>query len=77
VNRNQLLARKSNSPATSSPEVLAAAKLPQQKYVTVRQDTYFIVMQQTPTGEQQSLEMHVVQVSVQPQSKPVQKPKKV
>ncbi|HZU30127.1 MAG TPA: M56 family metallopeptidase, partial [Candidatus Angelobacter sp.] len=77
ANRNQLLARKSNSPATSSPEVLAAAKLPQQKYVTVRQDTYFIVTQQTPTGEQQSLEMHVVQVSVQPQSKPVQKPKKV
>jgi beta-lactamase regulating signal transducer with metallopeptidase domain len=73
VNRNQLLASKS-----SSPEILAAsAKLPQQEYVTIREDMYFVVTQQTPTGEQQSLEMHIVQVSVQPQSKPIQKPRKI
>jgi beta-lactamase regulating signal transducer with metallopeptidase domain len=48
-----------------------------QEYVTVREEMYFVVTQQTPSGEQQSWQMHVVQVSVQPQTKPALKPRKI
>jgi beta-lactamase regulating signal transducer with metallopeptidase domain len=49
----------------------------QQEYVTVREEMYFVVTQQTASGEQQSWQMHVVQVSVQPQIKPALKPRKI
>jgi hypothetical protein len=50
---------------------------PQQEYVTVREELVVMVTQQMPSGEQQSWQMHVVQVSVQPQPKPVLKPRKI
>ncbi|HEY2170277.1 MAG TPA: hypothetical protein VGJ30_11675 [Candidatus Angelobacter sp.] len=48
-----------------------------EQYVTVREEMFFIVTQRTASGEQQSWQMHVVQVSLQPQSKAVQKPRKI
>jgi beta-lactamase regulating signal transducer with metallopeptidase domain len=70
------LARKPLAPKAGEPAmVVASYKAPEEKqYVTVREDMYFVVTQQTPSGEQQSWQMHVVQVSVQ--AKPVQKPRK-
>ncbi len=58
---------------------IASNQLPelQPQYVTVREELVFVVTQQTPSGEQQSWQMHVVQVSVQPQAKPVLKPRKI
>jgi beta-lactamase regulating signal transducer with metallopeptidase domain len=47
----------------------------QQEYVTVREDLVVMVTQ-TASGEQQSWQMHVVQLSLQPQTKPVIKPRK-
>ena len=68
------LARKTGQPTM----VTANYKAPEPKrYVTVREDLYFVVTEQTPSGEQQSWQMHVVQVSVQLQGKPVLKPRKV
>ena len=63
----------------SRPEMLTASyQAPmQEKYITVRQEMFLVVTQQTPSGEQQSWQMHVVQVSVQPESKPVPKPRKI
>ena len=49
----------------------------QEKYITVRQEMFLVVTQQTPSGEQQSWQMHIVEVSVQPESKPVPKPRKI
>ncbi|MBZ5506280.1 MAG: M56 family metallopeptidase [Acidobacteriia bacterium] len=48
-----------------------------QEYVTVREEMYFVVTQQTPSGEQQRWQVHLVEVSVQPQIKPVIKPRKI
>ncbi|HLK54392.1 MAG TPA: M56 family metallopeptidase, partial [Candidatus Angelobacter sp.] len=47
---------------------IASNQLPdlQPEYVTVREELVLIVTQQTPSGEQQSWQMHVVEVSVQP-----------
>jgi hypothetical protein len=58
---------------------LASNQLPQppQEYVTIREELVVMVTQQTASGEQQSWQMHVVQVSLQPQSKPVLKPRKI
>lgn len=47
----------------------------QQEYVTVREDLVVMVMQ-TASGEQQSWQMRVVQLTFQPQTKPVIKPRK-
>ena len=68
------LARKSSQPA-----LLTASYQPPQpeKYITVRQELFLVVTQQTASGEQQSWQMHVVEVSVQPESKPVLKPRKI
>ena len=49
----------------------------QPEYVTVREELVLVVTQQTPSGEQQSWQMHVVEVSVQPQARPVLKPRKI
>jgi beta-lactamase regulating signal transducer with metallopeptidase domain len=68
------LARKS-----SQPEMLTASyQAPtQEKYITVRQEMFLVVTEQTPSGQQQSWQMHIVEVSVQPESKPVPKPRKI
>jgi beta-lactamase regulating signal transducer with metallopeptidase domain len=63
----------------SPPAMLPASYQPQQpeEYITVRQEMFLVVTQQTASGEQQSWQMHVVEVSVQPGAKPVQKPRKI
>jgi hypothetical protein len=48
-----------------------------EQYVTVREEMFFVVTQRTPSGEQQSWQVHMWQVSLQPQSKVVQKPQKI
>jgi len=48
-----------------------------EQYVTVREDVFFIVTARTASGEQQSWQVHMVQVSMQPQAKIVQKPRKI
>lgn len=48
------------------------------QFVAVREELVVTVTQQSPTGEQESWQMHVVQVSLQPQTtKPVLKPRKI
>ena len=63
---------------TTQPLVMAQnqSSMPEQ-YVTVREDVFFIVTERTASGEQQSWQVHMVQVSMQPQSKIVQKPRKI
>jgi hypothetical protein len=48
-----------------------------ERYVTVREEMVFVVTERTASGEQQSWQVHMWQVSVQPQSKVVQKPRKI
>ena len=48
-----------------------------EQYVTVREEMFFVVTQRTASGEQQSWQVHMWQVSLQPQSKVVQKPRKI
>jgi hypothetical protein len=48
-----------------------------EQYVTVREEMFFVVTQRTASGEQQSWQVHMWQVSLQPQSKAVQKPRKI
>jgi beta-lactamase regulating signal transducer with metallopeptidase domain len=64
---------------SSRPEILTASyQAPtQEKYITVRQEMFLVVTEQTPSGQQQSWQMHIVEVSVQPESKPVPKPRKI
>jgi beta-lactamase regulating signal transducer with metallopeptidase domain len=73
--------RRHTEPArtTTQPAMLTASyQAPEQEqYITVREEMYFVVTQQTASGEQQSWQVHVVEVSVQPQAKPVQKPRKI
>jgi beta-lactamase regulating signal transducer with metallopeptidase domain len=49
----------------------------QQEYVAVREELVVMVTEQTASGVQQSWQMHVVEVSLQPQAKPVLKPRKI
>ena len=48
-----------------------------EQYVTVREEMFFVVTQRTASGEQQSWQVHMWQVSLQPQSKATQKPRKI
>ena len=48
-----------------------------EQYVTVREEVFFVVTERTVSGEQQSWQVHMWQVSFQPQSKVVQKPRKI
>jgi hypothetical protein len=48
-----------------------------EQYVTVREDMFFVVTQRTASGEQQSWQVHMWQVSLQPQAKVVPKPQKI
>ena len=64
---------------TAQPAVLTANyRAPKQAdYVTVREEFFVVVTQRTASGQEQTWQMHVVQVSVQPQSKPLEKPRKI
>lgn len=48
-----------------------------EQYVTVREEMFFVVTERTASGEQQSWQVHMWQVSLQPQSKAVRKPRKI
>jgi beta-lactamase regulating signal transducer with metallopeptidase domain len=49
----------------------------QEQYVTVREELFFVVTQRTASGEQQSWQMHVWQLSFQEPVKPAPKPRKI
>lgn len=68
------IARKRNKPAI----VVAKNQSPVQKqYVTVREELFFVVTERAASGEQQSWQVHLVQVRVQQQSTIVKKPRKI
>ena len=72
-------ARPANRHKSAKPLVMMAknqSPAPVQ-YVTVREEMFFIVTQRTASGEQQSWQVHMWQVSLQPQSKAIQKPRKI
>ncbi|HEX4602535.1 MAG TPA: M56 family metallopeptidase [Candidatus Angelobacter sp.] len=77
--RKNTRSKPGNGRTAAPPTMLAASyREPEpEQYVTVREDLYFQVTQRTPSGEQQSWQVHLVQLSVQPQSKPVIKPRKI
>jgi beta-lactamase regulating signal transducer with metallopeptidase domain len=71
--------RRTNRRKSAQPLVMTArnqSPMPEQ-YVTVREEMFFVVTERTASGEQQSWQVHMWQVSVQPQSKAVQKPRKI
>jgi len=76
---NQALANNESAPKAAQPEVLAASyqALKQEEYITVRQELFVVVTEQTASGAQQSWQMHVVEVSLQPVEKPAPKPRKI
>ena len=68
------LAAKRTQPAV----LIASYQAPKQEnYVTVREELFLVVTQQTASGQVESWQMHVVQISVRPQSKPQEKPRKI
>jgi hypothetical protein len=68
------LAAKKTQPAV----LIANYRAPKQEdYVTVREEFFMVVTQRTASGQEQSWQMHVVQISVRPQSKPPEKPRKI
>ena len=63
---------------TQPPVLIANYEAPkQQDYITVREDLFVMVTQRTASGQEQSWQMHVVQISVRPQSKIPEKPRKI
>jgi hypothetical protein len=82
LTRNFVHTRPAVHKATPSATLTALAgyqQLPQptQEYVAVREELVVMVTEQTASGVQQSWQMHVVEVSLQPQAKPVLKPRKI
>jgi len=71
--------RKAMAPQRNQPATMIAKNQPppQEQYVTVREEVFFVVTQRTASGEQQSWQVHMYQVSVQPQAKIAQKPQKI
>jgi len=72
-------ARRTTRPKKAQPLVMMAVNqtpVPEQ-YVTVREEMFFVVTERTASGAQQSWQVHMWQVSLQPQSKVVQKPRKI
>lgn len=63
----------------AQPPVLRASyQAPKQEdYVTVREELFVMVTERTASGQEQSWQMHVVQISVRPQNKPLEKPRKI
>jgi hypothetical protein len=74
-----VIANNESAPKVAQPEVLAASyQAPkQEEYITVRQEMFVMVTEQTASGAQQSWQVHVVEVSVQPLEKPAPKPRKI
>ena len=66
-------------PKAAQPEVLAVSYQVSQQvaYITVRHEMFVVVTEQTASGAQQSWQMHVVEVSLQPLEKPAPKPRKI
>lgn len=63
---------------TQPPVLIASYQAPKQEdYVTVREDLFVMVTQRTASGQEQTWQMHVVQISVRPQNKPLEKPRKI
>jgi len=57
---------------------IASYRAPKQEdYVTVREELFVVVTQRTASGQEQSWQMHVVQISVRPQNKTQEKPRKI
>jgi hypothetical protein len=76
---NPVHARRTPRPKKAQPLMMMArnqSPVPEQ-YVTVREEMFFVVTERTPSGAQQSWQVHMWQVSLQPQSKVVQKPRKI
>jgi beta-lactamase regulating signal transducer with metallopeptidase domain len=73
------VANNESAPKAAQPEVLAASyQAPkQEEYITVRQELFVVVTEQTASGAQQSWQMHVVEVSLMPVEKPAPKPRKI
>jgi bla regulator protein blaR1 len=73
------VASNESAPKAAQPEVLAASyQAPkQEEYIAVRQELFVVVTAQTASGAQQSWQMHVVEVSLQPVEKPAPKPRKI
>jgi beta-lactamase regulating signal transducer with metallopeptidase domain len=72
-------AHPANRRKSAQPLVIMAknqSPIPEQ-YVTVREEMFFVVTERTASGQQQSWQVHMWQVSLQPQSKAVQKPRKI
>ncbi|HXO38032.1 MAG TPA: hypothetical protein VN872_05320, partial [Candidatus Acidoferrum sp.] len=74
--------RRVNARKRIQPFVIMAKNQPpmqeqQEQYVTVREEMFFVVTERSASGEQQSWQVHMVQVSVQPQSTIIQKPRKI
>jgi hypothetical protein len=62
---------------TQAAVLIANYRAPKQEdYVTVREEFFVVVTQRTASGQQQTWQMHVVQISVQ-QNKPPEKPRKI
>jgi len=72
-------ARRTTRPKKAQPLVMTAVNQPPvpEQYVTVREEMFFVVTERTASGAQQSWRVHMWQVSLQPQSKVVQKPRKI
>ena len=72
-------ARRTPPPKKAQPLLMMATNQSPapEKYVTVREEIFFVVTQRTASGEQQSWQVHMWQVSVQPQSRVVPKPRKI
>jgi beta-lactamase regulating signal transducer with metallopeptidase domain len=77
--KNNIRHARTTRPKKARPLVMMAKnQLPvPEQYVTVREDMFFVVTQRTASGEQQSWQVHMWQVSLQPQSKVVPKPQKI
>jgi hypothetical protein len=71
--------RRTTRPKKAQPLVMMAVNQTpvSEQYVTVREEMFFVVTERTPSGAQQSWQVHMWQVSLQPQSKVVQKPRKI
>ena len=71
--------RQTKPPAKTQPLMMMAKNQspPSEQYVTVREEMFFVVTERTASGQQQSWQIHMWQVSLQPQSKAIQKPRKI
>jgi beta-lactamase regulating signal transducer with metallopeptidase domain len=71
--------RRTNLRKSTQPLVMTARNQSpmQEQYVTVWEEMFFVVTERTASGEQQSWQVHMWQVSVQQQSRIVQKPRKI